>query len=717
MNSSIAGKQSGYRDGICVAFVHAADLYSIFLQYHLQIRAAKSGVTLIDRPVATITEQISAIDRLLHEDISVLLVRPIATEHVELIAALRKAQSQGIQLISIDGMPGGDLDICSVGLDNFGGQVAIAEYVFDRLGGTGKIAYFQGDLRTEAGDLRNKGVLSVLTRYPDIKLVYSAAYEWSSATLTARQALVRARAQLQMHPDIDAIISANDEGAIAVHTALEEMGLRGKIILTGFDGLPEGITALSAGVIEATARQPLEKMAQQAIDLAMDLARGRMQKIVHSVHPVELVTRATIGEAAMSALRIFPEVTEELNKRATEEKEGAAFLEALLDNMPSMLTVKDATDLRYVRVNRARAKWLKVGHESPVGKSAFDFYPADTAARFQADDRAVLESGQPKNDIEEQLVSSDTRPRHLRTRKIPIMDTNGKPEYLLVISDDITARKQMENALATEAKELEETNRALIKNHDKLLQSEKMAALGALVAGVAHELNTPIGNAVLAASTYADHTRKMTQKKGVGLTRAMLTGYLSDAGEGLAIMERNLQRAAELIQSFRQIAVDQATSQARTFLLDKLVSETLLALSPSLKKAPVSIRSDIPPGLLMDSYPGPLEQVLMNLINNAVTHGFEGRVRGQISLSARTPKPDWVDILVEDDGSGIAPENLRRIYDPFYTTKLGSGGAGLGLSVSRNIVTNVLGGSIEVSSTESVGTRFKLLLPLQARRS
>ena len=238
-----------------------------------------------------------------------------------------------------------------------------------------------------------------------------------------------------------------------------------------------------------------------------------------------------------------------------------------------------------------------------------------------------------------------------------------------------------------------------------------------LVAGVAHELNTPIGNAVLAASTFADHTRTIVRKKESGLTRAALSAYLADASEGLAIMERNLHRAVELIQSFKQIAVDQTSSHTRRFLLDTLVSETLLTLSPSLKKSPIDVIRDIPTDIFLESFPGPLEQVLINLIDNAITHAFEGRTSGRIGISAKPAAPGWVEIVVEDDGVGISAENLRRIYDPFYTTKLGSGGAGLGLSVCQNVVTKILGGNIEVSSTPKVGTRFTISIPMQAGTS
>ena len=216
----------------------------------------------------------------------------------------------------------------------------------------------------------------------------------------------------------------------------------------------------------------------------------------------------------------------------------------------------------------------------------------------------------------------------------------------------------------------------------------------------------------MAITTYADHTRHLEESIKTGLTRTMLKDYLSDAVEGMGILERNLRRAAELIGSFKQISVDQSSSQARTFNLATVVNDMLLTLSPSLKKTPFVIRQEIPDELIMNSFPGPLEQVLMNLINNSVIHGFEGRSQGLIEISAGITRPGWLDLSVRDNGVGIEPSRIRHVFDPFYSTKFGKGGSGLGLSVSSNIVTRLLGGQIEVQSTPETGTRFTLTLPM-----
>lgn len=245
----------------------------------------------------------------------------------------------------------------------------------------------------------------------------------------------------------------------------------------------------------------------------------------------------------------------------------------------------------------------------------------------------------------------------------------------------------------------------------ELVRRDKLAALGALVAGIAHELNTPIGNSMVIASTMAERTRVLQESFALGLRRSELEAYLGQAGEADAIMLRNLQRAANLVSSFKQIAVDRASSQRRRFVLREFIADLMLPLCVPLRKSAFTVIQDIPAALLMDSYPGPLGQVLTSLFENCLLHGFEGRSHGSITLAAQVGGDGDIELSVTDDGAGIASANLERIYDPFFTTKLGSGGSGLGLHIAHNIVTGVLGGHIAVDSELGRGTRFTLRLP------
>ena len=280
-------------------------------------------------------------------------------------------------------------------------------------------------------------------------------------------------------------------------------------------------------------------------------------------------------------------------------------------------------------------------------------------------------------------------------------------------------------AALTQAKEQsEQVNRELaaaLENlsitQEELVRRDKLAALGALVAGIAHELNTPIGNGLVVATTMAERTREIQASFLDGLRRSELESYLSQAGEADAIMLRNLQRAADLVSSFKQIAVDRASSQRRSFLLRQFVGELMLPMSTPLKAAGVSLTQDVPDGLAMDSYPGPLGQVLGNLVENCLRHAFDGRSGGSITVAARASDDgQGITVSVADTGVGISADDLTHIYDPFFTTKLGSGGSGLGLHVAHNIVTGVLGGHIDATSSPQ-GTTFTVQLPAVAPRS
>ncbi|WP_226929449.1 PAS domain-containing sensor histidine kinase [Janthinobacterium aquaticum] len=249
---------------------------------------------------------------------------------------------------------------------------------------------------------------------------------------------------------------------------------------------------------------------------------------------------------------------------------------------------------------------------------------------------------------------------------------------------------------------------------DELVRRDKLAALGALVAGIAHELNTPIGNGLVVATTMAERTQALRASLPDGLRRSELETYLAQASEADAIVLRNLQRSADLVSSFKQIAVDRASSQRRHFLLRQFVAELMLPLSATLKGSSHTLQQDIAGHLALDSYPGPLGQVLSSLFENCLRHAFDGRSNGVISITGRASEDGKSVLLaVSDNGVGIAADDLARIYDPFFTTKLGSGGSGLGLHVAHNIVTGVLGGQISASS-DGHGATFTLLLPVVA---
>ncbi|QGZ42289.1 PAS domain S-box-containing protein [Pseudoduganella flava] len=269
------------------------------------------------------------------------------------------------------------------------------------------------------------------------------------------------------------------------------------------------------------------------------------------------------------------------------------------------------------------------------------------------------------------------------------------------------AKERAEGASVELAAALED----LRKTQDELVRRDKLAALGSLVAGVAHELNTPIGNSLTIASAMSEHLATLRQRFDAGLRRSDLEHYLEHAAEADDVVVRNLRRAAALITSFRQVAVDTASSQRRQFRLDEFIAELVLPLSAGTPPPRPRVVQDVVPGLVMDSYPGPLGQAISALFENAVLHGLAGRDDGVITLAARAGRDGTIELTVADNGAGIAPEHLERVYDPFFTTRPGAGGSGLGLHVTHNIVTGVLKGRIALDSRPGAGTTFTLTLP------
>ena len=269
--------------------------------------------------------------------------------------------------------------------------------------------------------------------------------------------------------------------------------------------------------------------------------------------------------------------------------------------------------------------------------------------------------------------------------------------------------EQVNDELATALSNLSMTQ-------EELVRREKLAALGALVAGVAHELNTPIGNGLMAASSMAERTQALRTAIAVGarqsdLDQGQLDAYLDEVAQADDIVVRNLQRAASLLHSFRAIALDQDSSQRSRFRLAPLVAGLVPPLLATVKQLAIEVEQNIPAHLELDSYPGQLSQVLLAMLENSAVHGFAGRGGGHVRISAGLNRAGSIELVYADDGNGIAPEHLGHIYDPFFTTRRGAGGSGLGLYIAHNIVTSVLGGRINAASQPGQGVTFTLLLP------
>ena len=334
--------------------------------------------------------------------------------------------------------------------------------------------------------------------------------------------------------------------------------------------------------------------------------------------------------------------------------------------------------------------------------------------------------------IEHRIVWEDGSEHFVLGQGTIIRDTQGVPIQMQGAALNISQRKRLEldlhalnssleERITSRTHELEQSNKELqttvqtlqVAQHE-LVRREKLAALGSLVAGIAHELNTPTGNSLTVASTMEAQITEFAELTSKNLTRTGLQHFIANMQEGVEILLRSLDRSVALVSSFKQVAVDQTSEHRRQFDLGKMTAEVLMILSPTLKKTNYTIINDIPADIIIDSYPGPFGQVLTNLVNNACIHGLDGRMDGVVTIKAEKFTTGCIQVTVIDNGCGIAPVHLGKVFDPFFTTKLGHGGSGLGLNIVYNIVTNTLGGTIRVESVQGEGTAFILELPSTA---
>jgi signal transduction histidine kinase len=272
----------------------------------------------------------------------------------------------------------------------------------------------------------------------------------------------------------------------------------------------------------------------------------------------------------------------------------------------------------------------------------------------------------------------------------------------------------LEMQVAQRTAEINASLEALHEFHSKLVDSEARATLSTIVASVSHELGAPIGNSRLTASMLADQTKHFNVLVDAGeLKRSELGVFLKVLTEGTELMERSLSRATELLNNFKQVAVDQASDQRREFELGSFVQEVIASIMPSLQSKPHRLVVEISAGIMLHSLPGRLAQVLINLINNAYLHAFTDEMQGVVSITARQ-FDEQVRILIADNGVGMSTEQLARLYEPFFSTRIGNGGSGLGMAIVKNLVCRSLGGSLAVQSVEGEGTTFNLELPVHA---
>lgn len=285
-----------------------------------------------------------------------------------------------------------------------------------------------------------------------------------------------------------------------------------------------------------------------------------------------------------------------------------------------------------------------------------------------------------------------------------------------VFRDNAIAKRKTEEELRASKEKAEAALLELNTAQQNLIDAERLAALGGLVAGVAHEVNNPIGISLTVASSFARRADAFQAELNSNqLRRSKLDEFVNSSRDAAQQLVANLHRAGELIQSFKQVAVDRSHAERRQFSLSEATDQIVASLRPVLKRSAIQLSVDVPDGLIIDGYPGSYGQILTNLFLNAANHAFAGGRSGSISISARPRGQDDVEIIFADNGAGMTPDVQRQAFDPFFTTRRNEGGTGLGLHIVYNLVTQQLGGRVLLESRQGQGTTFRIIMPRVAR--
>jgi PAS domain S-box-containing protein len=401
----------------------------------------------------------------------------------------------------------------------------------------------------------------------------------------------------------------------------------------------------------------------------------------------------------------------------TERKRAEAALQAserqfhtLADSIPQLVWMAD----RAGRIFWFNNRWYDYTGAPIENVCSHDWQAALAPASLHEARRRwaqALESAIPL-EMELPLRGRDGDYRPFLTRAVPLRDPTGTVYGWIGTHIDISERKRNEQEIRKAKEAAEAALQNLRATQSSLIEAEKLAALGRLVAGVAHEINNPVGVGLTVASSL-EHKRSVFAVKVArgDFKPSDLSEFLEATRDASSQLLANLNRAAELIQSFKQVAADRSHSEQRTFDPGDLTRQVLLSLSPSVKKRNLTLNVDCQSNLTMNSYPGSFGQVLTNLFLNSVMHAFPDREQGTVDIKVRASGEDAIEVLFSDDGRGMSASTRRQAFDPFFTTRRDLGCTGLGLHIVHNIVTNGLGGRLSLESEPDEGTRIQLILP------
>ncbi|WP_024519839.1 ATP-binding protein [Bradyrhizobium sp. Tv2a-2] len=405
-------------------------------------------------------------------------------------------------------------------------------------------------------------------------------------------------------------------------------------------------------------------------------------------------------------------------------KSSAASEVVMFPHQPALQLIYDTApiglaclspDCRYLQINQRLTEICGISVEDHLGRFVRDCVPglADAVEEIV---RSIMATGEPVIGIEVAGQRADQiEERSWITYWHPLRASSGEIVAVNVAAEEITERKRAEQRVRNARDAAETALRHLRETQESLIEAEKLAALGRLVAGVAHEVNSPVGSGLTVASTLQHKVEQFAQEVARGgLRRSRLNEFLDLVRDASSQLVSNLDRAAERVQSFKQLALDQGQSRRRSFDAGELTKEVLSHLARESGERGIALNFTCEGDLAMDSYPGPFGQALTNLVLNAMIHAYpEGR-SGSIDIEVRPADRNHIEVVIADDGCGMAPEVKRQAFDPFFTTRRHEGATGLGLHTVHSILVDRLGGRIRLDSEPDVGTVVRLVMPRSA---
>ena len=405
--------------------------------------------------------------------------------------------------------------------------------------------------------------------------------------------------------------------------------------------------------------------------------------------------------------------------------QAATKSEVLLFPQPALQLIYDTApiglaclspDCRYLQINQRLTEICGISVEDHLGRSVRDCVPA-LADSVEQIVRSIMETGEPVTGIEVAGQRADQpEERSWITYWHPLRSPSGDIVAVNVAAEEITARKRSEQEMRRAREAAEQALANLRETQASLVEAEKLAALGRMVAGVAHEINNPVGSSLTVVSSLQRRSEIFAAEVARGeVRRSTLNDFMDAVTKASSQLVANLNRASDLVQSFKQVATDRSRLERRVFDLGELTEQLLVGLRPEMRRRHIVLKLECEPGLAMDGLPGPYGLVLTNLVHNSIVHAFPDGRTGTITVDAGVFGADSVEINVIDDGCGMNPDTRRQAFDPFFTTRRREGATGLGLHIVHSMVIDQLDGRLALTSEPGKGTSVRLVLPRSTR--